>query len=175
MALNYDPEDAKKAGAWPVAEYDGELVKVEETFSKKKPDGSGGNPMEVWTFKFYNPDGREKLISEYVPENEWTAVKVRNLARAVGCEDEFNARKFQAGNHIGDSVRAKLVVESSDGYDDKNKIGKFIPIPKAPAAAKAPVGNLREQVAARPKAAQPFGDEKQFEGDDIPFDLAPRR
>lgn len=172
MALSYKAEDAKKAGAWPDGEYDGELINVEDKLSKEKPDGTGGNPMEVWTFKFYHPDGMTKTIQEYVPQNQYTALKVRALARAVGREDEFNAETFQAEGAIGAAVRAKLIVESQAGYDDKNRIGRFVAIPRPGAPAQKPVptmGSLKQQVVTRPPVQQPFGNENVFKEDDIPF------
>ena len=43
--IDYNPKDA--SNCFPIGEYAATLIKVEESTSKVKADGSGGNPMEV--------------------------------------------------------------------------------------------------------------------------------
>jgi hypothetical protein len=187
MGIDYDPDDA--VTAWPEGDYDAVLKDVKESTSKRKPDGSGGNPMEVWTFQVYDDAGREQTITEYVVVPAAT-FKIKQLAAALGRKAEFERRTFQADTHIGETVRVVLGVEAEDGFDDKNRIRKFkareAPAPRqsaapasparqpaAPAAARAPAGvaaAVRERAAATRPTEPPFTPtEGTFAEDDIPF------
>jgi hypothetical protein len=164
MALNYDPKDAVQC--WPAAEYPGELTKVEEKTSKVKPDGSGGNPMEVWTFRAFN-NSAEQLISDYVVIPAAT-FKIKQLAEALGRKADFEAGNFQAEDHIGAGVILDLVIDKQDGFDDKNKIRKIksagasAPAPATPAARLSGGGRPRQPV-------QSAIGEDHFSVDDVPF------
>jgi hypothetical protein len=166
MPLDYNPKDAVMC--WPKDDYDATLTKVEDKTSKVKADGSGGNPMQVLTWRVFNNNGQEQLISDYIVIPTGT-FKLKQLAVALGRKEEFENGMFQADDHIGCNVKAELVVEESPGYDDKNKIKKiksavaeesgYRPLPRReidPIAAKATVGAA-------------ISDEQQFKDDDIPF------
>lgn len=171
--MQYDPKDAVKL--WPAGDYDATLVKVEEKTSKVKPDGSGGNPMQVWTWEVYSPDGDTMQVKDYVVV-PGGVFKIKQLAIALDLKDAFEAGTFQADDHIGQGVTVQLTVESSPGFEDSNKIKKVKPNALASGAevqsttarepATASVGGGRP---ARPAAEPPFGDEQQFKEDDIPF------
>lgn len=124
MPIEYNPKDATQC--WDAGEYDAVLVKVEDSVSKRKPDGSGGNPMQVWTFRAYHPDGREQLVTEYVVVPAAT-FKIKQLAGALGRGPDFTTGQFQAEDHINANVILVLTVEQQEGYDDKNRVAKYLP------------------------------------------------
>lgn len=169
MALNYNPEDAVRL--WPVGVYDATLTKVEATTSKVKPDGSGGNPMEVWTLDVYDENGNKQIISDYVVIPAGT-FKIKQLAQALDFEDEFKAGQFQAENHIGAGLAVELAIEKQPGFDDKNRIKKY----RAPAAnPDAPTGAPSQRQSSAPPQRQrqpvtsPIGEGQEFKDDDVPF------
>lgn len=190
--IDYNPKDAVQV--WPEGEYEATLAKVEDTTSKRKPDGSGGNPMQVWTFEVYHSDGRQQLISDYVVVPAAT-FKIKQLAIALDKRADFDAGTFQAEDYIGVSVVLALAVAQQEGFDDKNKVGKIKPAGKPePAAAvtgngaKPPAPQQRPQQPSRPparqptggkpprqEAEQPFGEEQTFQEADIPFAWSGRR
>lgn len=184
MALNYDPKDAVQV--WPAGDYNATLSKVEEKTSK-----SSGNEMEVWTWEVFNEDGRTQIISDYVVMPAAT-FKVKQLARALGREEEFEQSQFQAEDNIGADVVVELVIESSTGFDDKNKAKKYkaaqatpaapsapqtapatqrqAAAPRTPQRAAQPQQSPRERIASRPRAENPINDvEQAFKESEIPF------
>jgi hypothetical protein len=173
MALDYNPKDA--VSVWPAGDYDATLKTVDTKTSK-----TSGNPMEVWTFEVYSPDGRQQLISDYVVIPAAT-FKIKQLALALGRKQEFEAGTFQAEDFIGAAVIAFLTIEQQDGYDDKNRVAKVKaptadPSPPAsppPAtrmtARPEPVGRPAAQQARPRPAASPVGAGSEFKPDDIPF------
>lgn len=158
--IDYNPKDA--SNCWPEDDYSAVLEKVEDKTSKEKPDGSGGKPMQVMTWSIYHSDGRKQLITDYVVIPN-ALFKIKQLAVALGKRDQFDDGQFQADDNIGCSVIAHLVIEESEGFDDKNKIGRI----KAKNAPAKPAG-VREKVLARTGAA-PDLTQEQFKDDDIPF------
>jgi hypothetical protein len=172
MPQNYDPDDANMC--WPEGEYDAALIKVEDKTSKVKADGSGGNPMQVLTWRCYHDSGQEQLISDYIVFPNAT-FKLRQLAIALGKVDEFEARTFQADDNINCTVVAVLGIEKQDGYPDKNKIKKV----KAgkgvgPAPSQLPPRRVIDPTAAKARAPgqrpeSPFEGEPAFTSDEIPF------
>ncbi len=173
MALDYNPKDAVQI--WEKGDYEAVLKNVETTISKKKPDGSGGNPMEVWTWEAYHHDGRTRLITDYVVIPGAT-FKIKQLADALGKKSEFEAGTFQAEDNLNCNVMLSLVVDVQAGFDDKNKVAKVNAVPSL-SGASAPA-TQRQMASAgagggrpsRPPTDPPFGNEQVFEGDDsIPF------
>lgn len=170
MPIDYDPKQA--AGCWPPGDYDAVLEKVEDKVSK-----SSGNDMQVWTLKVYNSDGQERTVWDYVTAS--AAFKIRQLAEALGLKREFEAKNFQADDHAGANLRVELTIESQDGYDDKNKVKRYLPaaapaIPATPPArtaapAQPKPGTLKQAVKQRPAPQSPLSEEPQFTDDDIPF------
>lgn len=160
MPLEYNPKDV--ANCVPAGEYDAELVKVEDKVSQ-----TSGNPMQVWTFRVFAD--REIFVTEYVVVPQ-TTFKIKQLAKALGREADFNAGRFQAEEHVGAGVKLDLTVESQQGYEDKNKVGKIKAAApdNAPAAAPAPARALPPRPQRQP-APNPVSGEQVFKDDDIPF------
>lgn len=178
MPASYDPKDATIL--WPVGEYHATLIKVEDKTSKVKPDGTGGNPMQVWTFRAYHDDGSEQLLTDYVVIPA-AVFKIKQLAVALNRKEEFEAGEFQADDQINADVILELVVEQQPGFEEKNKIKKVkgVPIPASPPPTQRPSPTINQRVAqvqsARPAAkpqmaAAPFPDVDPGLSDaDIPF------
>jgi hypothetical protein len=171
MPIDYNPKDAVQC--WAPGDYQGTLIKVEDKTSKVKSDGSGGNPMQVWTFRAYHDDGREQLISDYVVLPSAT-FKIKQLALALNKKSDFEAGTFQADDYINADVKLYLVVDKQDGFDDKNKVKKVKSVrddasvgssAPAPTPARNTGGGGRPQ---RQPVNSPVGEDS-FVIDDIPF------
>jgi hypothetical protein len=163
MPLDYSPKDA---GVWPEATYDAELMQVLDKTSKMKPDGSGGNAMQEWKVKVHRGDGATQLISDYFVPPGGT-FKLKQLAKALDKEAEFEAGTFQADDHEGASFKVALIIEDGGDFGDKNKIKKYLP-----PNSKPPAPTIKEQIRSRRQpVTNPIGagDEPQFKKDDIPF------
>jgi hypothetical protein len=172
MPITYNPKDAVRV--WPEADYQAVLEKVEDKTSKEKLDGSGGNPMQVLTWTVYNDAGKTQTIQDYIVIPA-ALFKLRQLAIALGKRAEFDAGKFQADDQIGCNVMAHLTIEENPGFDDKNKIGKLLPMPTAPGRS-APSRGAAPSIAAEMKQragakfpTDPIPDNDGMKPDDIPF------
>lgn len=170
MPIDYDPKDAVMC--WPEGDYPAVLEKVEDKTSKVKPDGSGGNPMQVLTWRLYKEDGREQLISDYIVIPAAT-FKLKQLAIALNKRNEFDSGTFQADDQIGCNVVAELGIESQPNYDDKNKIGKVksAALRNGNGSTPKPTGvasSLRDKAVANAPGA-PDLSQSHFKDDDIPF------
>jgi hypothetical protein len=162
VPIEYDPKDA--SNCWPEGDYDAVLKTVEDAVSK-----TSGQPMQVWTIECYNNDGRKQLVTEYVTAA--AIFKLKQLAVALDRRADFEARNFQADDVIGSNFRVHLTVESQDGYDDKNRVGKFLPS-QSPATQRPgprPAGNVRDFRPARAPSSSPVSEDSQFKDDEIPF------
>lgn len=119
MPIDYNASDASTC--WPDGDYEASLEKVEDSTSKKT-----GNPMQVWTFRAFDANGRSQLVTEYVVVPA-TTFKIKQLADALGCRAQFDAGTFQADDHIDEKVVLNLIVESQEGFDDKNRVQRIKP------------------------------------------------
>lgn len=126
--FKYNPEDA--ISCLPDGEYTLAILKAEDTVSK------AGNDMTVVTFEAFG-DTRKGKVTEYIV-NPVTLYKLKQIAKALGpaAVAQFDKGEFAPEEHIGDTLRAVLAVESDD-FGDKNKVKKYLPAngtaPKPPA------------------------------------------
>jgi hypothetical protein len=125
--FKYDPNDA--TSCLPEGEATLAIKSAEDKVSR------AGNDMIVVTFEAFSGD-RKGLVTEYVV-NPTTLFKLKQIAAALGPKAlaEFNAGKFDPATHVGETLRAVLAIESQDGFDDKNKVKKYLPAGSAPAAS----------------------------------------
>lgn len=183
--IEYNPKDASKC--WDKGDYSAVLLTVEDGFSNNT-----GNPMQTWQIECYRDDGKKQVIKEYVVI-PGALFKVKQLAQALGKADDFNTGQFQPEDHIGASFTAALVIEESEGYDDKNKVGRYKPLAQRapasqqrnatpqrshpqPTASKSPLTDaMREKLANRPAPTNPIPEDAEFKESDIPFDCAHAR
>jgi hypothetical protein len=130
--FDYNPADA--TSCLPEGDATLAIIKCEDKTSR------AGNDMIVVTFEAFVGD-RKGLVTEYVV-NPSTLFKLKQIAKALGPKAvaEFDAGTFDPAKHIGETFAAVLAIESQDGFDDKNKVKKYLPAngsapaPKAPAA-----------------------------------------
>lgn len=113
----YNHEDA--ATAWAEGQYSAVFLGATDSTSK-----STGQPMQVWTFDVYNDaTGKKQTITDYVTAA--SLFKVRMLASALNRSQEFKENRFFPEDHAGQGVMVALKIESSDQFDDKNKIARI--------------------------------------------------
>jgi hypothetical protein len=136
--VKYKAKDA--AQTVPAGVYDASIKAYTET----KKDGSqmqtkSGDPMCMVTFEVYVGE-RTRLVSDYFSAGSmlW---KYKNLAKAIGKEDEFKAETFTAEDYIGENLQLELTVEDDEKYGEQNRIKKFMP-KRAGVVARANVGKV---------------------------------
>lgn len=130
MPFDYDPEDASTC--WPEGQYEAVLLKTEDGTSKQ------GNPMLTLTFRVFSPDGNKaQELKEYIVKA--TTFKLLRFARAIGKEQEFRDKRFNAEDHLNASVLVTLAIDKQTGYDDKNTIDGYAAMTRAPRSAPAKV------------------------------------
>lgn len=124
--FDYDPTQA--SSCLPAGTYPAVISKVEEQISK------AGNPMLKLTFEAYHGD-RKQIVYDYIV-NPATLYKLKQLARSLGKLADFEAKKFDAMQHQGESLVLSLK-EESDDFGDKNTVKAYKPkdAPTAPADA----------------------------------------
>lgn len=143
--IKYDPNDAVLC--WPEGEYRATLETVEEKTSK------ADNPMYVLTFQAYNGDD-SIFVTEYVviPKFVW---KLKRLASALGVLTMFENGSFDPEAFIGHSLTVELTIEKQEGFDDKNRIGKYVP-KQAGSTTKPKEKDLSKPVDMTPEEPLPF-------------------
>lgn len=136
--MKYKAKDA--AQTVPAGVYDASIKAYTET----KKDGSqmqtkSGDPMCMVTFEVYVGE-RTRFVSDYFSAGTmlW---KYKNLAKAIGKEDEFKAETFSAENYIGENLQVELTVEDNGEFGEQNRIKKFMP-KRAGVVARANVGKV---------------------------------
>lgn len=136
--MKYKAKDA--AQTVPAGVYDASIKAYTET----KKDGSqmqtkSGDPMCMVTFEVYVGE-RTRFVSDYFSAGTmlW---KYKNLAKAIGKEDEFKAETFTAEDYIGENLQLELTVEDDEKYGEQNRIKKFMP-KRAGVVARANVGKV---------------------------------
>lgn len=131
MAWPYNPKDAREC--LPEGEYDAEITTVAEKTSK------AGNPMlEVTLSAMQN--GRPWPVREYIV-NPATLYKLKQIARALGCLQEFEEGRFDLQDHVGRVVKVVLSVEVQPGYQDKNQVKSYREASFVPVGSTKPSGN----------------------------------
>jgi hypothetical protein len=117
--FDYNPEDA--TSCLPEGEATLAIKSCEDKTSR------AGNDMIVVTFEAFSGD-RKGLITEYVV-NPSTLFKLKQIATALGpaALAEFNTGKFDPAKHVGETLSAIIAIESQEGFDDKNKVKKYLP------------------------------------------------
>lgn len=129
--FKYNPEDA--TSCLPEGDATLAIKSCEDKVSRS------GNDMLVVTFEAFVGE-RKGLITEYVV-NPATLFKLKQIAKALGPQAvaEFDKGEFDPADHVGETLAAVIAIESQDGFDDKNKVKKYLPANGAALATKAPV------------------------------------
>ena len=122
MAWDYDPSEA--SDCLTPGDYLAELESVEERVSK------AGNPMLLVIWIIHH-NGRAWKIYDYIVRPSGL-FKLKNIARAWHLSKEFEARAFDLAEHLRRPITLALIVQSQEGYSDKNSVDGYKPPDVAP-------------------------------------------
>lgn len=155
--MTYQPkseEQLAKEGLYPDGEYDFEVIETFDNPSKKKADGSGGNPMFTLKLRVIAADGSSFYVTDYIAlSSNFGERKLRHAASACGLLDIYTSGKLIAENFKDRAGR--VTIKTQDGTAD-------YPLPKN--VVKDYVKN-EDGAVANPKAATPVAPLD----DQIPF------
>lgn len=159
MAFNYNPNDA--VSSWPADDYDGEIASIEEQTSK------AGNDMLKLGVKVYHPDGRDKIVTDYIV-NPTGLFKLKQIAMALGQGAVFNAGKFDPYSMKDKRICVSLKVTESEQYGEKNEVKKYSS-PKVSSPAKPNPAAARSQRPGAIETPSPIGEADGIPAEEIPF------
>lgn len=117
---------------FPPGTYEYTIDEAEDAVSKN------GNEMIHATLSIYNDAGHKRILHEYFVNT--AAWKIKQLCESCGLIDRFNSGELEPYELVGKTGRANIVIESSVGFDDKNKVAAYIKAPRA--APTAPKGKV---------------------------------
>jgi hypothetical protein len=130
-----------EANLLPAGEYPFTVRVAQETISKVKPDGSGGNPMIALQLEVYDDDGKGRRVNDYLMES--VAYKLRHFAYAVGLGSQYERGELHASDMQGLSGRCLIKIEPArEQYNARNGVKDYCKVDVASAAgtpAPAPV------------------------------------
>lgn len=149
--------EIRDAMVLPAGTYDFEVTKAEEATSKK------GNPMIALTLNVFPADGTSpRQIRDWLVGS--MELKLNRFCRATGLEEAYNAGELNAFACDGVSGKAKVGIEPSAEYGDRNTVKDYVPALETPAAKTAPAA----PAAKKPDPTQ-YEQELVAKGDEIPF------
>ena len=158
--MEFDPQseqEIKSKMCWPPGEYDFEIVKGEDTTSKK------GNSMIALELRVFHPEREHPKVLR-----DWLVgameLKLNRFCRAVGLFDEYQSGQLTGFACEGRSGRLKLTVEPNAEYGDRNAVKDYIPVGEVSSKN----GEVVQGVpASQTKAA--LARDNGLSEDDIPF------
>jgi hypothetical protein len=105
----------------PKGIYDFSIINAEEVLSKS------GNEMIKLQVRIYMPDGRERILFDYLLEA--LEFKVGHFAEATGLLDTYQSGSLNAHECIGKSGKCKIIIQAdkTNQYPDKSVIADYIP------------------------------------------------
>lgn len=112
-------EELARESLTPPGEYDFEIISAEEKVSKKKPDGSGGNPMIELKLRVFVPRGEIYVKDWLVVGMEY---KLANFCDAIGRSDDYDDGEINADNLVGCAGKLKLVIEEAEKDKDTGEV-----------------------------------------------------
>jgi hypothetical protein len=143
------PEQSKQGDLIPPGNYQFEVMEAKESMSK------AGNDMIELKLKIFMPDGRERVIFDYLLEA--LEFKLAHFMECVGLFDKYTAGKVEAHDCWGKSGEVKIYIQKdkSGQYPDKSAVGDYL------------LTDAQNAVKQERKAAElPKND---FTNDEIPF------
>jgi hypothetical protein len=153
-------------------DYVATIVSVKDQVSKKKEDGSGGEPM--WVYGFQLVDMASAVYPYYCVINEAQAWKIRAIFVAAGFNVGKVKMKADPNKVIGKRVLIALVTEpGTGGFKDKSVINDVLPLNSGDLDAddedddeeeEAPVAKTR----AKRKPAPPVEDDDEEDEEEEP-------
>jgi len=127
--LNYNHKDADKGGdryePLPVGEYDAVIAAVDEDVSK-----TSGDPMYKVTLEVYSGNQKRPLW-DYIVMTEKMVWKLKQYARAMGAEAEFDDEAFDLNAYEGNGLRVNLSIRNDLKYGNQNNVKSILPKPGA--------------------------------------------
>jgi hypothetical protein len=135
-------EEIAAMNLWPEGEYGFEVLEqatlgqdthyTQDTKSKVKANGSGGNDMIKLVVNVYNPEGQSRVVMDYLLEA--LPRKLRNACYGIGIGDKYEGGEFSAADFIGKKGNLKLKIEKggprednpNEKYADKNTIADYV-------------------------------------------------
>lgn len=131
--MQFTPKTEKQIAEenlWPVGKYDFEVIEKTtfagkdyytcDTFSKKE------NEMIVLVLKVYNPEGKFRIILDYLVES--VAYKLRHAAFACGLGSNYESGTLRALDFVGKAGELELKTKKDEEgkYPDKNAVSDYV-------------------------------------------------
>lgn len=151
--MRTDPDNAS-GNLLPEGEYEAFVENAIEGESKK------GNGMITLTWRVQTPDGKARMLKDYLVEGiDW---RTKKLCKAINRLDAFESRNVRPEVFLDQRALLYIKIEESDNaeYDDQNRVGGYKP---------SKFGG--KPVAKSERAPEPVGsvNEQGINEDDIPF------
>jgi hypothetical protein len=158
MRLSKPPlsrEQLKQGDLIEKGTYDFRVEDASEEVSKK------GQDMIKLKLRIYMPDGRERLLTDYLTEA--LEFKFGNFCLATGLYEKYEAREITNWDCIGKSGQCKIgiKIDKEGVYADQNNVVDYVLSDEAQAA------KLEKKVAAAKQAAA--ASDPGLTDDAIPF------
>lgn len=134
-------DEIKAEGLWPEGKYGFEIVeevtfgentlRTEDTISKVKENGKGGNEMIQLVVRVYNDNGNSTHVIDFLLEA--FSKKLKNAAYACGLGDKYEGGLLQASDFIGKQGNLYMTIQkgkpkddgSGDRYPDRNSVADY--------------------------------------------------
>lgn len=120
---NVEDKGNERPRRLPEGDYRLKIVSVDDHTSKKKEDGSGGNPG--WKFVLAPVDFPRATYPYYTDFQDKTAFKIRNLLVAAGINVPKKRVNIDPNKLVGKFVGATLEDDEYDGREKSTIAGVF--------------------------------------------------
>ena len=113
-------QEEKNGPLFPDGEYAFDILTAEEKTSK------AGNEMLVLTLKVFGPEGKTKLVNDYLMDGTM-AFKLRHCAVATGNEEHYTAGNLEPAQFIHKTGHVVLKTRAAKGdYAAQNVIADYV-------------------------------------------------
>lgn len=141
--------ELQAANLLPEGKYPFEISGAVDAVSK-----SSGLPMIKLTVRAFDERNGIHLMSDYLPSSEKAAFKIKNVCKACGLLEQYEAGDVEPDMFIGKTGYLNIIVEDNPQYGPQNKIKDYI---------------VSDEPFKTNKAANKGKVAEELEGDDIPF------
>lgn len=141
--------ELKASNLLPAGKYPFEISGAIDAVSK-----TSGLPMIKLTVRAFDDENKIHLMTDYLSSSEKAAFKVKNVCKACGLLEQYEAGDVLPDMFIGKTGYLNIIVEEDDTYGTQNKIKDYV-------VSEEPFKT--NKVANKNKLAE------VLEGDDIPF------
>ena len=149
-------EQAKQGDLIPAGNYIFEVLEASDEISK------AGNDMIKIKLRIFMPDGRERVLFDYLMEA--FEYKLAHFFEAVGLWDKYSAGSVSADDCWGKSGECKVYIKKDKNgiYADQSAVADYL-LSDTQQAAK------HERKVAAVKQAAPVAKGADFDESDLPF------